>query len=285
MSKAKEKLASFITVCPAGGWMVIFVVIPILFVLAMSFIKMEDKKFVYEFTLNNYKEIFSELYLSYYIESFAIALQNTLLCILVGYPMAYFIAFSPAKKRNICIALLMLPFYTNLIIRLNGWKTFLDKTGWLNSFMMNIGLWDEPVQMMYTRGAVILGMVYSLLPFMVLPLISSIRNLDPSLLEASNDLGANKTKTFLRVTLPLTMPGIFSGSIMVFIPTMAYFFISDVMGGAKHKMIGNVIQMQFSGAGYNWPIGAAFSVVLLILTMIMVALYKRSGGKMDAISL
>lgn len=128
-------------------------------------------------------------------------------------------------------------------------------------------------------------MVYSLLPFMILPLISSIRNLDKSLLEASNDLGMNRVRTFMKVTLPLTMPGIFSGSIMVFIPTMAYFFISDVMGGAKHKMIGNVIQTQFSGAGYNWPIGAAFSVVLLVLTLIMVGIYKKSGGKMDALSL
>lgn len=199
--------------------------------------------------------------------------------------MAYIIAKAPDKRRNLYTTLMMVPFYTNLIIRLNGWKTILDKTGWLNSFLMDNNIISQPIQIMYTRPAVIMGMVYSLLPFMILPLISSIRNLDPSLLEASNDLGMNKVRTFFRVTLPLTMPGVFSGSIMVFIPTMAYFFISDVMGGAKHKMIGNIIQTQFSGSAYNWPVGAAFSVVLLLATLILVGIYKKSGGDMDAMSL
>lgn len=285
MKKWKEKLPQIVTISPASIWMVLFVVLPISFIFIISFVKMQNKQLVYEFTLNNYKEIFSNLYISYYSESFIIAFANTIICILIGYPIAYMIAFTSEKKRKLWTTLLMIPFYTNLIIRLNGWKVVLDKKGWLNTFLINTGIIDQPIQMMYTRGAVILGMVYSLLPFMILPLISSIRNLDKSLLEASNDLGMNKVRTFMKITLPLTMPGIFSGSIMVFIPTMAYFFISDVMGGAKHKMIGNVIQTQFSGSGYNWPIGAAFSVVLLILTLIMIGIYKKSGGKMDQLSL
>ena len=285
LQKMKQKIPQTITVGPAALWMIFFVVLPIGFIFLISFVQMQNKQLIYHFTLDNYKEIFSSLYISYYSESFIIAFLNTVICILIGYPVAYIIAFSPEKRRKIWTTLLMVPFYTNLIIRLNGWKTVLDKTGWLNTFLQNTEIIDAPIQIMYTRGAVILGMVYSLLPFMILPLISSIRNLDPSLLEASNDLGMNKSRTFLHVTLPLTMPGIFSGSIMVFIPTMAYFFISDVMGGAKHKMIGNVIQTQFSGAGFNWPIGAAFSVVLLILTLIMVTIYRRSGGKMDALSM
>lgn len=285
MKKAKEKIPQLVTVSPAAAWMVVFVVIPIAFIFVISFIQMQNKQLVFNFTLDNYKEIFSSLYGSYYSESFIIAFFNTVICILLGYPMAYIIAKAPDKRRNLYTTLMMVPFYTNLIIRLNGWKTILDKTGWLNSFLMDNNIISQPIQIMYTRPAVIMGMVYSLLPFMILPLISSIRNLDPSLLEASNDLGMNKVRTFFRVTLPLTMPGVFSGSIMVFIPTMAYFFISDVMGGAKHKMIGNIIQTQFSGSAYNWPVGAAFSVVLLLATLILVGIYKKSGGDMDAMSL
>ncbi len=285
MKKLKKKIPQLVTVSPAAAWMVVFVVIPIAFIFVISFIQMQNKQLVFNFTLDNYKEIFSSLYGSYYSESFIIAFFNTVICILLGYPMAYIIAKAPDKRRNLYTTLMMVPFYTNLIIRLNGWKTILDKTGWLNSFLMDNNIISQPIQIMYTRPAVIMGMVYSLLPFMILPLISSIRNLDPSLLEASNDLGMNKVRTFFRVTLPLTMPGVFSGSIMVFIPTMAYFFISDVMGGAKHKMIGNIIQTQFSGSAYNWPVGAAFSVVLLLATLILVGIYKKSGGDMDAMSL
>ncbi len=285
MKKLKKKIPQLVTVSPAAAWMVVFVVIPIAFIFVISFIQMQNKQLVFNFTLDNYKEIFSSLYGSYYSESFIIAFFNTVICILLGYPMAYIIAKAPERRRNLYTTLMMVPFYTNLIIRLNGWKTILDKTGWLNSFLMDNNIISQPIQIMYTRPAVIMGMVYSLLPFMILPLISSIRNLDPSLLEASNDLGMNKVRTFFRVTLPLTMPGVFSGSIMVFIPTMAYFFISDVMGGAKHKMIGNIIQTQFSGSAYNWPVGAAFSVVLLLATLILVGIYKKSGGDMDAMSL
>ncbi len=285
MKKLKKKIPQLVTVSPAAAWMVVFVVIPIAFILVISFIQMQNKQLVFNFTLDNYKEIFSSLYGSYYSESFVIAFFNTVICILLGYPMAYIIAKAPDRRRNLYTTLMMVPFYTNLIIRLNGWKTILDKTGWLNSFLMDNNIISQPLQIMYTRPAVIMGMVYSLLPFMILPLISSIRNLDPSLLEASNDLGMNKVRTFFHVTLPLTMPGVFSGSIMVFIPTMAYFFISDVMGGAKHKMIGNIIQTQFSGSAYNWPVGAAFSVVLLLATLILVSIYKKSGGDMDAMSL
>ncbi len=285
MKKLKKKIPQLVTVSPAAAWMVVFVVIPIAFIFVISFIQMQNKQLVFNFTIDNYKEIFSSLYGSYYSESFIIAFFNTVICILLGYPMAYIIAKAPERRRNLYTTLMMVPFYTNLIIRLNGWKTILDKTGWLNSFLMDNNIISQPIQIMYTRPAVIMGMVYSLLPFMILPLISSIRNLDPSLLEASNDLGMNKVRAFFHVTLPLTMPGVFSGSIMVFIPTMAYFFISDVMGGAKHKMIGNIIQTQFSGSAYNWPVGAAFSVVLLLATLILVGIYKKSGGDMDAMSL
>ncbi|MEA4973064.1 Spermidine/putrescine transport system permease protein PotB [bioreactor metagenome] len=278
----KDRIPILATVSPATVWLVIFVAVPLFYIVLISFSAMENRKIVYEFTLENYKDVFSMLYASVYFDSFVIAFFNTVVCILVGYPMAYFIAKAPKKKQKLYSTLLMIPFYTNLVIRLNGWRQILDKSGYINKSLLTLHIVSDPIQFMNTRGAVILGMVYALLPFMVLPLISSINNLDKTLLEASYDLGLGKVKTFLHVTLPLTKPGIFSGTIMVFIPTMAYFFISDILGGGTHKLIGNLIQLQFNQS-YNWPLGAAFSVILIVLTLILVFIYKRSGGKMDSL--
>ena len=284
MDKKKKTLSIFTTVGPAGIWLSLLIVIPVLYVFIISFMQMADKKMVYIFTLGNYRELISSLYFSVYFNSFKVALINTLICIVAAYPMAYIMANASRRRKKLYMILLMLPFYTNLIIRLNGWKVILHQVGPLNEWLMNLGIIKEPITFMYTNGAITLGMVYSLLPFMVLPLISSITNLDKTLLEASYDLGFGKIGTFFKVTLPLTKAGIFSGSIMVFIPTMAYFFVSDIMGGAKHKLIGNIIQTQFNSA-YNWPLGAAFAIVLILLTLIMVAMYKKTGGDMDSLAL
>ena len=173
--------------------------------------------------------------------------------------------------------MLMIPFWTNSLIRLNGWKTILGKTGLMNTFLMNIHVIHQPLDILYTRGAVLLGMVYILFPYMVLPLFASIDKLDFGLLEASNDLGAGKVMTFLHVTLPLTAPGIFSGTILVFIPSLGYFFVSDIMGGGKSQLIGNLIETQFKAAN-NWPLGAAFSMLLIILIILIVTIYNKTGG-------
>jgi spermidine/putrescine transport system permease protein len=181
------------------------------------------------------------------------------------------------RKKILMMIMLMIPFWTNSLIRLNGWKTLLGKTGFLNSFLTNSGLIDQPIEILYTRGAVVLGMVYVLFPYMVLPLFASIDKLDVSLLEASNDLGANKIKTFFNVTFPLTSPGIFSGTILVFIPCLGYFFVSDIMGGGKSQLIGNLIENQFKAAN-NWPLGAALSMLLILLIILLVTIYKKTGG-------
>jgi spermidine/putrescine transport system permease protein len=183
------------------------------------------------------------------------------------------------RKKTVMMLMLMIPFWTNSLIRLNGWKTLLGKTGAFNSLLLNLGLIDQPVEILYTRGAVILGMVYILFPYMVLPLFASIDKLDMSLLEASKDLGANRAKTFLNLTLPLTSPGVFSGTILVFIPSLGYFFVSDIMGGGKSQLIGNLIENQFKAAN-NWPLGAAFSMLLIAIIIIMVSVYKKTGGDM-----
>jgi spermidine/putrescine transport system permease protein len=230
-------------------------------------------------TLANYKELLNPTYLEIYKNSFVLALLTTICGILFGYPFAYHMARAGKRKKALMMIMLMIPFWTNSLIRLNGWKTILGKTGLVNTILTELHLIDQPVEILYTRGAVLLGMVYILFPYMVLPLFASIDKLDFSLLEASGDLGANKMKTFFHVTLPLTAPGIFSGTILVFIPSLGYFFVSDIMGGGKSQLIGNLIENQFKAAN-NWPLGAAFSMLLIILIIIIVSIYKKCGGDM-----
>jgi spermidine/putrescine transport system permease protein len=206
----------------------------------------------------------------------------TLLCLLIGYPFAYFIAQKSLKMRIILLMLLMLPFMTNSLLRIYGWIIIIRTEGLLNQFLLQLQLLSDAQSFLYTNGAVLLGLTYTLLPFMVLPLYSSIEKLDISLREASNDLGAKAYKTFLHITLPLTMPGIFAGAIMVFIPSFGLFFIVDLLGGNKAMLIGNLIRNQFLTAR-NWPFGAALSMLLVLLTLVLVYLYKRTGGKMNAL--
>ena len=176
--------------------------------------------------------------------------------------------------------LVIIPFWTNSLIRIYGWRSFLGEYGWLNNTLMVLHLVSEPVEFLYNRGTTILGMVYCLFPFMVLPLYTSIEKLDENLLEASQDLGARKIKTLVHIILPLTAGGIFSGCIMVFIPTLGYFFVSDILGGGNADVIGNLIERQFQ-SGNNWPLGSALSIILIVLTLALVKLYQKCGGDME----
>lgn len=265
------------TVSPVTIWLLLLVAAPLIYVFCLSFLSTDGYRVLYKLTFSNYKELLNPTYLEIYSNSFILALFTTIFGILFGYPFAYHMARAAKKKKAMMLMLLMIPFWTNSLIRLNGWKTILGKTGLLNTMLINLNLIDQPLEILYTRGAVLLGMVYVLFPYMVLPLFASIDKLDFSLLEASNDLGANKVKTFLHVTLPLTSPGIFSGTILVFIPSLGYFFVSDIMGGGKSQLIGNLIENQFKAAN-NWPLGAAFSVLLIIIIIMIVWLYKKCGG-------
>ena len=178
--------------------------------------------------------------------------------------------------------LVIIPFWTNSLIRIYGWRTFLGSSGWLNSLLAGIGIAKEPIEFLYKQGTTILGMVYCLIPFMILPLYTAIEKLDSSLLEASSDLGAKPVSTFLEVILPLTSSGIFSGSLMVFIPCLGYFFVSDILGGGNSDVIGNLIERQFQ-SGNNWPLGAALSIILIVVTLILVKIYQKLGGDMDSL--
>ena len=278
---SKLFLPALLMVGPVILWLAIFVVLPLIYVFVISFLaKGLYGGIVATFTMTNYARFIDSFYLKIFLVSGWIALLTTLLCLLLGYPFAYIISRSPKRMKNTMVMLIMLPFWTNSLIRTYGWITLLRTDGVFNKLLMGAGLINHPLQLLYNSGAVILGMVYTLFPFMVLPLYSSLEKLDRSLLEAASDLGARPYRSFWRVTLQLTTPGIFAGSIQVFIPTLGYFFISDLMGGGKIMMLGNLIENQFLAAR-DWPFGAALSIILILLTIILMKIYRKVGFSME----
>lgn len=278
-----QTLPALVMVGPVTVAMVLLIAIPLVYVAVMSFCSIDEfYNVTFQFSFDNYLRLVNADYLKIYIQSIVIALLTTLLCILIGYPFAYLIARTKSKKKRIFYMLVIIPFWTNSLIRIYGWRTFLGSSGWLNTLLLQLHLVKEPVEFLYRTGTTILGMVYCLIPFMILPLYTAIEKLDGSLLEASSDLGATPAKTFLKVILPLTSGGIFSGSLMVFIPCLGYFFVSDILGGGNTDVIGNLIERQF-GSGNNWPLGAALSIILIVITLVLVKLYQKLGGDMDAL--
>lgn len=274
-------LPAVLTVGPVSLWLVLFVAIPLIYVFVMSFCSIDEYYNVtYKFTLKNYAQLLDVNYLKIYGQSLFIALITTVITLVLAYPFSYIISRTKSKWKNLLYMLVIIPFWTNSLIRIYGWKTFLSSSGWLNNLLMALHLTNSPIDFLYKPSATILGMVYCLFPFMVLPLYSSLEKLDENLLEASADLGARKFYTLLHVTLPLTKSGIFSGCIMVFIPCLGYFFVSDILGGGNTDMIGNLIERQFQ-SGNNWPLGAALSITLIIITLILVKLYQKIGGNME----
>ena len=278
----KNKTLPLITmISPVTVWLLLLIAIPLLYILVISFASTDSShNIVFQFTLNNYAKLLDPTLLTIYGNSLAVAGLTTLICILIGYPFAYIMARTTPFRKTLMLIFLMLPFWTNSIIRLYGWRTLLGENGYINHFLVLTGIIKEPIGMLFTREAVVLGMVYTLIPFMVLPLHTVIDKLDRSLLEAAGDLGAKSVKTFFYVTLPLTASGIFAGIIMVFIPCLGYFFVSDLIGGGKSQLIGNVIERQFKES-FNWPFGAALSIVLILITLILVKIYTKVGGKVD----
>jgi spermidine/putrescine transport system permease protein len=280
--KKRRNLGSLWTVSPVALWLTVFILAPILLITIVSFMKRGLYGGIeYAFTFENYTRFFEPLYFKVLWVSVVISLLTTVICLLFGYPFAYFIARTSVKYRTILLFLVIIPFWTNSLIRTYAWIVLLRTEGVLNNILINIGVISEPLKLLYNNGAVLIGLVYTLFPFMILPLYTSIEKLDKSYLEAAGDLGATPWQAFLHVTLPLTMPGIFAGSLLVFIPALGLFFIPDLMGGAKTMMIGNLIKNQFLTAR-DWPFGSASSIIIMVLTLIMIAVYLRiSGGKKD----
>ncbi len=266
---------------PVSLWMILFVTIPMLFIIYISF--MSRGVFgdvVYEFSMESYTTLLDATYFKVILKSLRVAVFTTILCLLIGYPFAYYIARKPKEQAAKLITLIMIPFWTNSLMRLNSWLLVFQTSGPVNKFLQWSGIIDDPITFVYTDGLVVLGMITNMLPFAVLPLYSSIEKLNKSLLEASADLGANGATTFRKVTLPLTFPGIFSAIILVFIPTLGIYTVSDMLGGGKVLYIGNIIKNQF-GAIRNWPLGAALSVLLILITMLLIFLYTRFASIED----
>ncbi|EAN5159087.1 spermidine/putrescine ABC transporter permease PotB [Salmonella enterica] len=259
------------------GWLVLFVFLPNLMIISTSFLTRDDARFVkMVFTLDNYARLLDPLYFEVLLHSLNMALIATLSCLVLGYPFAWFLAKLPEKIRPLLLFLLIVPFWTNSLIRIYGLKIFLSTKGYLNEFLLWLGVIDTPIRIMFTPSAVIIGLVYILLPFMVMPLYSSIEKLDKPLLEAARDLGASKMQTFIRIIIPLTMPGIVAGCLLVMLPAMGLFYVSDLMGGAKNLLIGNVIKIQFLNIR-DWPFGAATSITLTIVMGLMLLIYWRAS--------
>ena len=268
---------------PVTLWLAFFVAIPLIYVFIMSFCSIDEAyNVVFKFTTANYQRLFDPNYVQIYGTSLIVAFLTTAICIIIGYPFSFLIARTTSKYKALLYMLIIIPFWTNSLIRIYGWRTFLGTNGWLNTILTTLHITSEPVQFLFNRGATVLGMVYCLFPFMVLPLYTAIEKLDKNLLEASSDLGAKGPSTFMRVILPLTMSGIFSGSIMVFIPSLGYFFVADILGGGNSDVIGNLIERQFK-SGNNWPLGAALSIILILITLLLVKLYQKAGGDMESL--
>lgn len=259
------------------GWLVLFVLIPNLMIIGTSFLTRDEANLIeLMFTFDNYLRLFDPLYAKVLLHSFYMAIVATIICLIIGYPFAYIVAKMPEKSRPIMLFLVIVPFWTNSLIRTYGLKIVLGTQGILNKALIAIGVIDTPMRIMYSESAVMIGLVYILLPFMILPLYSAIEKLDHTYIEAARDLGANKLQTLTKVILPLTMPGIIGGCLLVLLPALGMFYISDLLGGAKNLLIGNVIKSQVLNAR-DWPFGAATSIALTIAMAVMLYAYYRAG--------
>lgn len=260
---------------PVSVWMILFVTLPMLFIIFISFMTRGTfGDVVYEPSLVPYRTLADVMYLNVILKSLRVALVTTVVCLLLGYPFAYFIARQPADKASRLIMLLMIPLWTNSLMRLNAWMLLFQTNGPVNNALIALGILKTPHMFLYTDTLVMIGLISNFLPFAVLPMYSSIEKLQRPILEASADLGAKPSVTFFKVTLPLTFPGIFSAIILTFIPALGTYTITDMLGGGKVLYIGNIIKNQF-GIIRNWPLGAALSVLLLLVTALLIFIYSR----------
>jgi spermidine/putrescine transport system permease protein len=259
---------------PGTLWLLAFFLVPILIMLAYSMMPRGIYGGVERgFTLEHYRRFFDPLYLDILRRTFVWSVACTVVCLVLGYPVAYIIARG-GRWKNLLLFLVVLPFWTSFLVRTFAMIFLMRDTGLINNWLLKLGLIDEPITMLYTPFAVMVGLVYGFLPFMILPIYASLEKLDLSLLEAAEVLGARPFERFRRVTLPLSMPGVVAGSLLVFIPALGSFLTSDLLGGAKQLMIGNLVQNQFSAAR-NWPFGSAASFIVMALVLVAVMVYLR----------
>lgn len=262
-----------------ASWLVLFALLPFLLMVTASFGKSGDNQLLQKsFTLANYREVFDVVYLQVFVRSFLLASLAAFLCLIIGYPFAYIIAKTNSSFKLVFVFLLIVPFWTSSLIRVYSIITIISANGLLNRLLMWMGIIHTPIQILYTKVALLIGLVYDLLPFMILPLYANLEKFDWKLVEAARDLGANRTKIFSKIIIPLSMPGIVSGVILVFLPAMTLFYIPVILGGARGLLLGNLIKDQFIEAG-NWQLGSAISVVLVVIIGLLLLGYWRATSE------
>lgn len=273
---------------PYVVWMGLFVVAPLILVVVFAFTDQSSA-----LTLDNFSGMAT--YLPAFQHSFVLAFVATFICILIGYPLAYFLSREGVMVRKVAMMLIMLPMWMNFLLRTYAWMSLLDDNGLINQFLANIGFFDlinsifgtnlSYFHMINTQGAIVLGMVYNFLPFMVLPIFSVIEKIDPKVIEAAQDLGANSSMVFRKVIFPLSLPGVLSGVTMVFIPSVSTFALSRLLGGGKTLLLGDLIEMQFLGNAYNPHLGSAIALVMMVIVLIMMAVMNRFGEGEEGVAM
>ena len=253
---------------PYVFWMAVFVVVPLVLIVAYAFTNFDG-----EFTLSNFDNI--DVFLLVFGNSLYLALIATVICLLIAYPFAYFLAQEGPLFRKVAMLLIMLPMWMNFLLRTYAWMSILENNGFLNQLLGLFGL--GPIRIINTDVAVVLGMVYNFLPFMVLPIFSVIEKIDPKVVEAAQDLGANSSMVFRKVIFPLSLPGVLSGVTMVFIPSVSTFALSRLLGGGKTLLLGDLIEMQFLGNAYNPHLGSAIALVMMVIVLVLMAIMNRFG--------
>ena len=257
-------------------WSALFIVIPLLIVVFFSFtVKSGDN---YSFSIENFKRLFDPNYLKVFWRSLLLAAEATLGCLILGYPVAYLISKMKEGKRNILIMLFIVPMWMNFLLRTYAWLPILGKNGFINNMLAQIGL--GPFNFLYNDGAVILGMIYNFLPFMILPIYTVLTKMDKDLINAAADLGANRKKIFTKIIIPLSMPGVISGITMVFMPAVSTFVISRILGGGQYMLLGNLIETQYTTMG-DWNFGSAIAIFMMIIILISMAFMNKFEGKDD----
>lgn len=266
------------------GWLLIFALLPNILVIAVSFLTRDTSDFIsLPVTIDSYLRLLDPLYFEVFAHSLWMAGITTVLCLLLGYPFAWLVSRVHLRWQPLLMLLLILPFWTNSLVRVYALKLLLATNGLINKALLAIGIIETPINMLYTQGAVIVGLTYLLFPFMVLPLYAVFTDLRDDMLLASQDLGASRRQTFWHVVLPLTTPGIISGVLLVLLPAMGMFYVADILGGSRNLLVGNIIKNQFLDAR-DWPFGAAASVLLTLAMAVLLLAYRASSkriGKTD----
>ena len=269
----KNNGSSTLPASPYIVWSTLFIVIPLIIIVFFSFT--QETASGYSFTLENFKRVLNSQYVSVFRRSLVLAFQSTVLCLILGYPVAYFISKMKSNRRNILIMLFIVPMWMNFLLRTYAWLPILGKNGVINNFLSAIGL--NTINILYTDAAVLLGMVYNFLPFMILPIYTVLIKMDNSLIDAAADLGANKRQIFTRIIFPLSMPGVITGITMVFMPAVSTFVISRLLGGGQYMLLGNLIETQFTTMG-DWNFGSALAIFMMIIILISMAIMNKFQG-------